>query len=58
MDEYTEIRIEVLAPSEDINGKNEMALADALYEIERELEQWLQKRAFGTKFLFRIIEEG
>ena len=58
MDEYTEIRIEVLAPSEDINGKNEMALADALYEIERELEQWLQKRAIGTKFLFRIIEEG
>lgn len=56
MEEYALIKIEVLAPAKEINGPDEGALSDALADIERELDDWLGKRAIGTKFLFRVIE--
>lgn len=57
MEEYAEIKIRVLAPIDEINGPNEMKLSDAVYEIERELEEWLKKRAIGTQFEFIVIAD-
>lgn len=57
MEEYSLIRIKVLAPAEEINGSNEMALFDELCEIERELEEWLNQRAIKTKFKLEIEDD-
>lgn len=50
---YAKITITVLARESDINGPDELQLADALYEIVESLERWLKQEG-GAKFRFQV----
>lgn len=57
MEEYAEVTIKFYAPQEEINGKNEGALADKIYQIEEALEYWLKMAVKDTKLTFKIVEK-
>ncbi len=49
---YARITVTVIADEEKANGPDEMKLSDELYEIERQLEEWLKGKS--ENFVFEV----